>query len=204
MEINISKSNIIIDGTLGKIKIPSQKFPLKNDHIKIFHNENTENCHDKKVLNIYNSIDFKLGKCFNNTKMMIDIFNINEIKNVEAYAGWLFVGYDFPIWHSFCVYKENIILDFISDLKHDTDIGKYDGKNIKGKYINFYKNQSQKSNIERFGAGQVDKLYLYIATKCSPDEAIGIFEKLQRSYPKHPSYKTFGTTELQKELIKLT
>ena len=204
MKIIQKNNKVIVEDCFEKpFKIPSQMYPLKSE-IKIFCSQNTEDCFDEKIIELYNSITPKLGRCYENSKELLRLFKKNDITDIQTYAGWLFVGNQAPTHHCFCVYKNNIVLDFVSDLKHDTNlkVDMSDVEKARRKYVEFILEQQKKSNTERFGKGKVDEMYIYIASKCAPEDAIKIFEKLIKAFPKHPCYETFGFTKTQKLLYK--
>ena len=56
------------DGT--RIKIPSAMWPLKGKKDYCFFSENTIPCEDETIRSIYDSIEFRTGKCYANAEKL--------------------------------------------------------------------------------------------------------------------------------------
>lgn len=77
------------DGT--RIKIPSALWPLKGKRDYCFFSENTIPCEDETIRSIYDSIEFKTGKCYANAEKLRQQLT-DAGYPAKFFCGWLFVG----------------------------------------------------------------------------------------------------------------
>ena len=196
------------DHSSGKIyRIPSQLYPL-NGPLEIFTVDNTEDCIDPRVIDVYNSVASQPGFCYQNATDFVSaaIAAGLDRKLFRTYVGWLFVGGEFPIHHCFTLY-ENSLFDFCTDVKYQFSEGcrGLSYEDAKSAFIELHLANQGKKNSEKYGVGKVDPLYLYVGSRCSPNEGRSIFRKLRKAQPNHPSYSTMrgdknGQSSIQKEL----
>ena len=77
------------DGT--RIKIPSAMWPLKGKMDYCFFSENTIPCEDETIRSIYDSIEFRTGKCYANAEKLRQQLT-DAGYPAKFFCGWLFVG----------------------------------------------------------------------------------------------------------------
>src|SRR5699024_7279124 len=95
------------------IVIPSHQYPL-NDKLKVFTRDNTEPCKDEQIKVIFDSVKYEIGKCYGNTRRLLDALEANEIpkSRYKSYVGWLFIGDTMPVHHAYTVIDGKHLLDF--------------------------------------------------------------------------------------------
>lgn len=102
MEI-IKKANRVIYKVNGEtISIPSRMYPLESDSFKCFDADNTSEIVDERIIVIFDSIKPETGRCFTNAENLCIALN-EEGYPAEQYVGWLFMGDELPVHHSFVV-----------------------------------------------------------------------------------------------------
>lgn len=200
--------NFILEtGDGNRIKIPSQRFPLNNSP-QLFTYENTEPA-DKTTQAIFDSIHFRLGYCYSNTKSLVEALNAAGIA-AESYVGWITCGGDLPVHHCWCVVDGIKVLDAGVFLKAK-DLEKYAGLSDE-EAANLFaaeriRCEQSMPNSENFICGMVDPLYAYIGCPCSPEKGQEIYRKLIQVFPTHPSYRNlqdhFGRSAAQEVYDKL-
>lgn len=186
-----------------KIKIPSQKFPL-NGSPQLFTAANTETVSSAIVREVFNATQFEMGHCYQNTDRLIQGLRSRGI-DAQSYVGWITVGGDIPVHHCFCVVNGNQVLDPGVFLRME-DFPEYEGINPTetGELLMRKHFALQNSpNSDCCGFGKVDSLYAYIACPCSPADGRKIFQRLMRSFPRHPAYSNIdreGMSPLQRKI----
>lgn len=191
LEIYKEKNHFLVTVEDGNtIKIPSQMFPLKGMP-EFFNPDNTEELEDDEVREIFDSIEFELGKCYFNTQAIMTSLRENGIKGAEAYAGWTLAPSGYPVHHTFVLYKRKHILDpsaslRFKDMKHLANIT---GEDMKEAVANLYIERQKLSNSERCVFGKASDLYFYIGSRQEPLEALKVIKKIIQTYPNHPSYR---------------
>lgn len=198
---------ILETGDGDHIKIPSQRFPL-NSSPQLFTYENTEPA-DESIQAIFNSLRFQLGRCYSNTKLLVEALRDAGIA-AESYVGWItFVG-ESPVHHCWCVVDGAKILDAGVFLK-TKDLEKYAGLSYveAARLFAAERIRCERSmpNSENYICGVVDPLYAYIGCPCSPEKGQEIYRKLIQAFPRHPSYQNlqdpFGRSAAQELYDKL-
>ena len=117
MEI-IKKANRVIYKVSGEtISIPSRMYPLESDLFQYFNADNTSEIVDERVVTIFDSIKPEVGRCFTNAETLCVALN-KEGYPAEQYVGWLFMGDELPVHHSF-VLLDGHILDLSISLKSE-------------------------------------------------------------------------------------
>ena len=115
MEI-IKKANRVIYKVSGEtISIPSRMYPLESDSFQCFDADNTSEIVDERIIAIFDSINPEVGRCFTNAESLCTALQ-KEGYPAEQYVGWLFMGDELPVHHSFVV-LDGHILDLSISLK---------------------------------------------------------------------------------------
>ena len=130
MEI-IKKANRVIYKVSGEtISIPSRMYPLESDSFQCFDADNTSEIVDERIIAIFDSINPEVGRCFTNAESLCTALQ-KEGYPAEQYVGWLFMGDELPVHHSFVV-LDGHILDLSISLK-SADFEKLDSITAKCK-----------------------------------------------------------------------
>lgn len=209
MEI-IKKANRVIYKVNGEtISIPSRMYPLESDLFQCFDADNTSEATDEKIKDIFDSIKPETGRCFTNAENLCIALN-EEGCQAEQYVGWLFMGDELPVHHSFVVLDDHI-LDLSISLK-SADFTKLDSVTAKCKtkdearerIAEYMLQKEQLPNHQRCIFGVVDKMYHYIGAPGTREDGIKRNKELRKIYPQHPCFQDVknGTTRGQEILLR--
>lgn len=102
MEIIKKASRMIYKVNGETISIPSRMYPLESDLFQCFDANNTSEIVDERIIAISDSIKPETGRCFTNTENLCMALNQAGYP-AEQYVGWLFMGDELPVHHSFVV-----------------------------------------------------------------------------------------------------
>lgn len=214
MEININSTQKAIvryeDGV--QFKIPSHMFPLKTggNIIRLFTIENTEALQDTEIEAVYNSLTPRVGRCYDNTRSLLDALNAKGIVStrIKSYVGWLFLGDTLPIHHSFVVVDDKHILDY-SVLRHFEVLDNYTSLTEAEMRLEMSRNiadiEKNEPNSKRSTFGQAVSVVAYLASECSPEEGKRIRTNLIKAFPKHIAFADIqektALTKMQERLL---
>lgn len=209
MEI-IKKANRVIYKVSGEtISIPSRMYPLESDSFKCFDADNTSEIVDEKIKDIFDSIKPEVGRCFTNAEKLCAALNKAGYP-AEQYVGWLFMGDELPVHHSFVVFDGHI-LDLSISLKSE-DFEKLDSITAKCKtkdearerIAEYILQKEQLPNHQRCAFGVVDEAYHYIGAPGTREAGIRRNQELRQSYPQHPCFQDVknGITRGQEILLR--
>lgn len=202
-------SSILIHGVEGAqkpIKIPSAMYPMPKREPVSFLRDNTVPCDDERVRAIFDSLPFRIGRCYDNAKILYDALTQAGIEGVDTYAGWIFIGDNQPAYHCFVVVNGNELLDptainYCAFPAPPVGISEEDKRRM---FVEYVKNEQRKTKSESSIFGQVFLGHWYFAARCAPAEAKKTFEKLRKAYPKHPAIlptNTENRTPIQEKLM---
>lgn len=209
MKIAMKKDKIIIEEITEKpIVIPSQLYPL-NGSLEIFYYDNTEDCADQQIREIFDSVTAAIGYCYTNVQRMVEALETAAIQSERytAYVGWLFIGDTLPVHHAFIVVDDKYMLDFSTD-KLFEDGQHYSGltqEEVKDRVAKQYIERRKLKNSERAAFGKVGSIYLYIGSRCKPQDGKRIYQRLVKAYPKHPCIRNVtvtGATDTQNRIFR--
>ena len=209
MEI-IKKANRVVYKVGGEtISIPSRMYPLESDSFQCFDVDNTSKIVDEKVIAIFDSIKPEVGRCFTNAENLCVALNKAGYP-AEQYIGWLFMGAELPVHHSFVVLNDHI-LDLSISMKSE-DFAKLDSMTAKCKtkdearecIAEYIRQTEQLPNHQRCIFGVVDKEYYYIGAPGTREDGIKRNKELRKIYPQHPCFQDVknGTTRGQEILLR--
>lgn len=209
MEIIKKASRMIYKVNGETISIPSRMYPLESSSFKCFDADNTSEVTDEKIKDIFDSIKPETGRCFTNAENLCIALN-EEGYPAEQYVGWLFMGDELPVHHSFVV-LDGHILDLSISLKSD-DFAKLDSVTAKCKtkdearerIAEYMLQKEQLLNHQRCIFGIVDKMYHYIGAPGTREDGIKRNKELRKIYPQHPCFQDVknGTTRGQEILLR--
>lgn len=209
MEIIKKKDRVIYKVKGEAISIPSRMYPLESDLFQCFDANNTSEVTDEKINDIFDSIKSEAGRCFTNAENLCIALN-EEGYQAEQYVGWLFMGDELPVHHSFVV-LDGHILDLSISLKSedfeqlDSITAKCKTKDEARERIAEYMLQKEQSpNHQRCIFGMVDKTYHYIGAPGTREDGIRRNEELRKIYPQHPCFQDVknGVTRGQEILLR--
>lgn len=191
------------DGTFKESCIvPTVMYPL-NGPLQVFNTNNTCLVEDKTLLEVFNSVKYQVGKCYQNS---IDLAAALRALGYEAktYVGWLFLSETtYPVHHSWVVVENHVL-----DLSDDYSIMLY-GDNKKN-FDNCKSLEEQRQMLASFRqaaakqpnsvrcspVGCPSSFLLYIGCECDPDKGRKIYRDLIKTYPNHPVHKNVGADGL--------
>lgn len=194
MEI-IKKANRVIYKVSGEtISIPSRMYPLESDSFQYFDADNTSEIVDERIIAIFDSINPEVGRCFTNAENLCTALQ-KEGYPAEQYVGWLFMGNELPVHHSFVV-LDGHILDLSISLKSE-DFEKLDSITVKCKtkdearerIAEYILQKEQLPNHQRCVFGVVDEAYHYIGAQGTREDGIKRNKELRKIYPQHPCFQ---------------
>lgn len=209
MEIIKKKDRVIYKVKGETISIPSRMYPLESDSFKCFDADNTNEIVDERIIAIFDSIKPEVGRCFTNAENLCIALN-EEGYQAEQYVGWLFMGDELPVHHSFVV-LDGHILDLSISLK-SADFTKLDSMTAKCKtkdearerIAEYILQKEQLLNHQCCIFGMVDKTYHYIGAPGTREDGIKRNKELRKIYPQHPCFQDVknGTTKGQEILLR--
>ena len=160
----VKSDRLIFNVKDNKVIIPSRKYPLVNSELEVFYAGNTEQLEDAIIKDIYNSLTFKKGRCYNNTKILF-----NALKNANINDAFV---------------NE---LNFRIENMKDKNIEKQ-----REAFVNLSKEKSELLESELTTFGKAASYVTYIASTSTTEEAIDLFKKLREAYPSHEAYAADG------------
>lgn len=209
MEIIKKKDRVIYKVNGETISIPSRMFPLESDSFQCFDADSTSEIVDEKVIAVFDSLKPEVGRCFTNAENLCTALQ-KEGYPAEQYVGWLFMGDELPVHHSFVV-LDGHILDLSISLKSE-DFEKLDSITVKCKtkdearerIAEYILQKEQLPNHQRCVFGVVDETYHYIGAPGTREDGIKRNKELRKIYPQHPCFQDVknGTTRGQEILLR--
>lgn len=209
MEIIKKKDRVIYKVNGETISIPSRMFPLESDSFQCFDVDNTNEIVDEKIIAIFDSIKPEVGRCFTNAENLCTALQ-KEGYPAKQYVGWLFMGDELPVHHSFVV-LDGHILDLSISLKSadfenlDSITAKCKTKDEAREHIAEYILQKEQlPNHQRCVFGVVDEAYHYIGAPGTREAGIKRNKELRKIYPQHPCFQDVqnGITRGQEILLR--
>ena len=193
-----------------KIMIPSKEFPLANKNkkdIKIFIKDITEPVSDETIINIFNSIEIEIGKCFTNAQKLLLALENENIQGWEYYSGWNFVYNSLPVFHTW-IAKDNQVLDFTNKISNkdleEKIMSCSSALESRELFKNFLIEENKKKHSDSKICGQIHDNFLFIGTKDTYANATRIFSSLPKNHISYsqPGMNISGKSRLQNELEK--
>ena len=188
------------DGTfLGVVNTPTVLWPL-NASYEVFNANNCELIDDPAVVEIVDAIPYRIGHCYQNAE---NVTRALQAAGYDAtqYVGWLFVGEQYPIHHSWTVLNSsqswtvlngNHVIDLADEFavlhanheQFDENASMDKARELMVEFHKWIRQFPNSKRIMTFGvpAGNL----LYIGCPCSREEGIEIYNQLTRNNPNHP------------------
>ena len=184
---------------LGSTIIPTVYYPLTGTP-EIFSCDTTETVQDKRVLQLIDEVEAKIGYCYQNTKAVSKVLKENGFNNVKTYAGWLFTSESqVPVHHAWVVLNGKHVIDLTDDFPTIFSlIGSNPNKNqnandIKEQFIKAIQfAQSLPNSIRCAPIGQPSPMLFYVGAECDPDKAKAEYQRLLQTYPDHETARNVG------------
>lgn len=180
------------DGSFRKsVIIPTVYYPLNNGY-KVFHYKNTRELVDDAVKEIFDSITYQIGFCYQNTDALVSALQ-EKGYDAKSYVGWLFTSGDqFPVHHCWCVLDGDIILDLADDMTQM--LTGSNGEHFKDKsleecrelMVSFARAAKEYPNSVRCApVGTPTPFMLYVGCECAPQNGRNIYNRLIDEFPDH-------------------
>jgi hypothetical protein len=194
------------------LEIGSKMYPLPEESY-IFTNGNTRKKKLAKFLNDIDKVSFEIGRCYTNTKKLVEIGKKHDL-NIKFYSGWVLMMSPVPIHHAWGVLEDRHGFKVFDanpikvDLKVLEKLQNKSEENWRKEYARLYnKINKEYGNSEKMIMGKVLEGINYLGGPDNFENAINTFNDLMDEFPDHPSYSIGGNnpngaSELQKEILK--
>lgn len=147
------------------INIPSRMYPLESPGYTLFTPSTTVPIEDDRIEEIFDSLEFEMGRCFTNSEKLCKALNDVGYK-AEQYVGWVFMQDELPVHHSFVVLGNSIIDPTVSLLCKDIEqlerLNPGSDHETRINLMNLYKEKQFLPNHIKCIFGKVDDLYVYV------------------------------------------
>lgn len=203
-KVKLTLSNLYQDEKV----IPSKLYPLPHDNYKIFTRDNTCDLEDDKVNELLSNVDFKIGLCYTNSDLILDILRKNNIK-AKYYSGWI-LKLNKMVHHAWIVIENKHILD-VGIYKKEIELFKYNSSKLGiMPSINLIDELAKLVDEEipfkeKYCYGKVREDLIYIGSPSNSYEARASYHKLMEDIPDHPDYQNIdkkGVNKTQRALYK--
>ena len=180
----------MVDRTDGKdIKVPSNMYPL-NREAQLFTTETTDSISDAHVREIVNCIDGRMNNTYQNAEQVVRTLNVYGIPAVQ-YVGWVFMSDSAPMYQSFALVKGDHGGPAIIDLSVDPiwpqweqEMAQYTTPDeMRAAFIEKQSKRWDVPNTERCVFGQVPDYMVYVASMCTTDQGLKLYQKVMRAFP---------------------
>lgn len=177
---------------MKSIIVPTVMYPL-NGKCEVFTYRNTKRVEDEAILSCFDSVQYKIGRCYSNAERLVEALKNAGIDAVP-YVGWLFVANgETPIHHCWVVVNGNSILDLGDDYtvmlsgenaKHFENVQSIEEK--RELIACFQLAARNVKNRQRcYPVGTPTPFLYYVGSPCGPDEGRGIYRRLLQAFPGH-------------------
>lgn len=179
------------DGTfLGVVNTPSVLWPL-NAPYEVFNAENCKLIEDEAVAGIVDTIPYHIGHCYQNAEAVTKALQKAGYAATQ-YCGWLFVGEQYPIHHSWVVLDGIHVIDLSDEFavlhanheQFDNADGMQATRELMVEFTRWIHQFPNSQRIMPFGIPASN--LLYIGAPCSGEDGIAQYNKLSKSFPNHP------------------
>lgn len=207
IQVDDEQTHIVIRGTDGwdkPIRLPSAMWPVEGRDPTVFTPVNTVPCSDQAIAEIYDTQSFRLGRCYDNAKLLAEALRDASIP-ARTFAGWLLFSSTIPTHHAVVVVGENMVLD--PSARDYTKIPQpgpdASPEETREAFVSWVAEQEKQPRSKTTCFGQVPPGHIYCMAELAPEKAMTLRAKLERAYPKHPAfYRVDGksTTPIQDDL----
>ena len=198
------KGNGIIITEVGEkpIKIPSQMYPLTGQFCVIRHG-NTEPFPEgeetERIREVFDSITPGVGTCYTNTRNLIDALSEIGVK-ATPYVGWVFIGDSLPVHHCFASIGNHVLdLTVRPELFVPQEEGNLeDIEQAREAIAQRFVSLKDTPNSQKATFGQLSQYSMCFVSPCKPEEGLRRYQKLMKSYPKHPCYRNITENKMSR------
>ena len=176
---------------LKSVIVPTIMYPL-NGKCEVFTFRNTKKVEDEAVLACFDSVQYKIGRCYDNVERMTKALK-DAGYNAVSYVGWLFTSNNqFPIHHCWTVLDGHSVIDLCDDFS--VMLGGKNGelfKNAKGPVLrgliaSFTSAARKEKNSARcFPVGTPTPFLYYVGSPCEPEKGREMYCRLVSDFPGH-------------------
>lgn len=179
------------DGSfLGVVNTPTVLWPLSGRY-EVFTAENCALIENDAVARIVDALPYRIGHCYQNAENVTKALQ-NAGYAATQYCGWLFIGEQYPIHHSWTVLDGKHIIDLADEFavlhaNHEQFDAASGMDATRELMVEFSKWIRQFPNSKRImPLGVPASRLLYVGCPCSKEEGVKIITRLTRVYPQHP------------------
>lgn len=190
-------------GFLKSVIVPTIMYPLNSSRFKVFKYENTEIVSDEKVLELIDTVSYKIGRCYENAENVTKVLCENGY-HAESYVGWLFTGEtQFPVHHSWTVINGNEVIDLADDFT--VRFSEHNIENWKDKSLSEARElivsfamagRKQKNSVRCQPLGKPFPTFYYIGSVCEPNNGRSLYQELIDEFPEHECQRNVGKAGL--------
>ena len=191
------------------IIFPTDYYPLDGQgDVRIFTENNTEQVTDSKLLECFDKVEYRIGRCYTNVGELVNVLKDYGMNDFKTYVGWSIIpDTQEPVHHCWLVYADKYVLDLTDDMF--VRIGNMSENNIKTEeemrdyFVEFTRAFMDKPNSVRcYPVGKVS-IFFYIGRECSPVDALEYYKKLISKYPTHKIQRNLNQNGMNKTQTKL-
>lgn len=173
------------------IIVPTAYYPL-NGKMEIFTVENTKPVEDETVLQIFDSVKYRVGFCYYNSDKLLSLLRENGY-DAKMYCGWLFTSAtQEPIHHAWVVLDGVSVFDLSDDFtvmlsgKNGEKFNGKDAKTVKELIADFHiAAKNAPNSIRCCTVGTPTPFLLYVGSECGAEQGKAIYNNLIDKYPDH-------------------
>lgn len=169
---------------------PSEIYPLSSKNLKVFEINTTERLNEEQiqeVSRISNDITAKIGYCYSNCENFISRHEeLNSKLKIDCYTGWLILGNDIPIHHSWLVVEGKHVIDYSiteEDMEMNKSIAHLPIEEQRELLLSKMIENDKKKNSEKMLLGLVPSDLLYIGSKSTPNMGRILYNKAKAANP---------------------
>ncbi len=176
----------------AKHRIGSKLFPITDRRrIRVFAAENTSEINIPALAKKLDRIRYESGFCYTNSSYVLRA-GVSLALPVEFYAGWLFIGREYPIHHAWVVLCDSVIDMGFSrremELLRQVDYSKPSWREKVAPEILRLERMNLSPTTDRI-FGKVPGQMIYVGCPDNAENARRAFRILVSRYPGHPSYR---------------
>lgn len=177
---------------LKSVIIPTVYYPLKSDKFNVFSCNNCEVVTDEKILQIFDDVTYQIGRCYSNSEELTAKLNEAGYCAVQ-YVGWLFVGEQIPVFHSWVVCG-NHVLDLSEDFTVLYGSNHEAWENVKERgefaelladFYDYVNNNHVQNTVRCARVGVPTTGLLYVGCECNALDGIALYNTLIELFPNH-------------------
>lgn len=219
MSIKKTKKGIMLTLFGSKFTIPSKMYPIvdkKTMDIFALQENDDESFEEDYIVsddikNIFDKVDFKIGRCQKNTQDFVELCKKNDIE-AEFFSGWIFsfLYPQRPVYHAWAVIDGRVFDGSLPFSVYDSE-QVFEHLKISQEKLNEWEKiqllDHTKKNSDKFICGNVPDGVIYIGSKSTWESHNKIVHDLMSQFKDHPSFRSmYGRlgkfTKAQEEMLK--